>query len=95
MAEMEDRARRAELSAAYLRRMSILWIISDVAIASLIILFRDSLQLGDLAYFVGAFIVVSGIVLAIIMPKLPLWGLKRDQRRMESVDQKWNEIEKK
>lgn len=95
MAEMEERARRAELSAALLRRMSILWIISDVAFASFIILLRDSLQLGDLAYFVGTVMVVSGIVLAIIMPKLPLWGLKREQRRMESVHEKWNEIVKK
>jgi len=95
MTEMDEPTRIAVRSAANLRRMTKLGFALDIVVALILILFKDGLQIGDLAYFIAGLLVASGFVMLIFIPKLPEMSLRRYERNLELVDEKWNKIQKK
>gem|GEM_PF-1692775 len=49
----------------------------DLVVAGLLVVFKDALKLGDVIYVVAAVLVSWGLVMMLLFPRLPRWGLQR------------------
>ncbi len=92
MAELDDLLdKRAELSAANLRRTTMIGFGLDLVVAGALVIFKDTLGVGDIAYFVAAILVFWGFTMLLIFPRLPGWGLRQYRKRLESAEGKGEE----
>jgi len=96
MSETDDEmSRRAELSAANLKKMATIGFVLDIVVSAVLIIFREELGLGELAFLVAALIAGWGLVLYLVFPKLPVWGLRECRARLEDSAKAWEMNEKK
>jgi uncharacterized MAPEG superfamily protein len=96
MSEMDGMLeKRAELSAANLRRTTMIGFVMDVIVAVLFIVLKDTIGIGDIAYVVASLLVAWGLLMLLIFPRLPGWGLRRYRRKLGLIDQKWDEEKEK
>lgn len=95
----DELMKKAERSAENLRWIGRLGLISDVAVAVVIIAFKDSLEIGDIAYVIAALLVASGLALLFIFPRLPEIRARElanaDRFMGKAYDPKTEEVEKK
>ncbi len=86
---MEELKHKAELSSAKLRRVVRIGFASDVIVAGILLIMKDSLGLGDLVYYLAIYIVVAGLAMFFLLPRLPLMALARKQREQDLKMIEW------